>query len=87
MVRAVEKAIASADLGLNPVADGQNVRVPIPELSEERRKELVKIAAKYAEQSRISVRNVRRDGMEQLKQEEKDRGFELSLTQFSAGTD
>ncbi len=72
MVKAVEKGIASAGLGLNPSADGQNVRVPIPELSEERRKELVKVAAKYSEATRVAVRNVRRDGMEDLKKQEKD---------------
>ncbi|HEY1721880.1 MAG TPA: ribosome recycling factor [Magnetospirillaceae bacterium] len=72
MVKAVEKAIRDAGLGLNPAADGQLVRVPIPALNEERRKELQKIAGKYAEQARISVRNVRRDGMEALKKLEKD---------------
>jgi ribosome recycling factor len=72
MVKAVEKAIASAGLGLNPMADGQLVRIPLPELTEERRKELVKVAAKYSEQARIAVRNVRRDGMDQLKKLEKD---------------
>ena len=68
----VEKAIREAGLGLNPVADGQMVRVPLPELNEERREELVKIAGKYAEQCRVAVRNVRRDGMDQLKKGEKD---------------
>jgi ribosome recycling factor len=68
---AVEKAIRSAGLGLNPASDGQLIRVPIPALSEERRVELTKIAGKYAEQSRIAVRNVRRDGMEMLKKMEK----------------
>jgi len=72
LVGAVEKAIRSAGLGLNPAADGQLVRVPIPALSEERRIELTKIAGKYAEQARIAVRNVRRDGMEMLKRMEKD---------------
>ena len=71
-VQAVEKAIRESDLGLNPMIDGQNVRIPIPELNEERRTELSKVAGKYAEQARIAVRNVRRDGMEQLKQMEKD---------------
>lgn len=71
-VKAVEKAIRDAGLGLNPVVDGQNVRVPIPPLTEERRRDLTKIAGKYAEQSRISVRNARRDGMEALKKAEKD---------------
>lgn len=72
MVKAVEKAIRDAGLGLNPAADGQLVRVPIPALSEERRAELVKVAGKYAEQAKVSVRNVRRDGMEHLKKMEKD---------------
>lgn len=72
MVKAVEKAIANAGLGLNPAPDGQLIRVPIPELNEERRRELVKVASKYAEQGRIAVRNVRRDGMDTLKKLEKD---------------
>jgi ribosome recycling factor len=59
-------------LGLNPQVDGQLLRIPIPELNEERRKELAKLASKYAEQARIAVRNVRRDGMELLKKLEKD---------------
>ncbi|SEH24551.1 ribosome recycling factor [Magnetospirillum fulvum] len=71
-VKAVEKAIANAGLGLNPQADGQLIRVPIPPLNEERRKELQKVAGKYAEAARISVRNVRRDGMDSLKKMEKD---------------
>ena len=71
-VQAVEKAIRESDLGLNPMIDGQTIRIPIPELNEERRQELTKVAAKYTEQARIAVRNVRRDGMEQLKQMEKD---------------
>ena len=72
MVPIVEKAIREAGLGLNPMADGQMVRVPLPELNEERREELVKIAGKYSEQCRVAVRNVRRDGMDQLKKGEKD---------------
>ncbi len=72
LVGAVEKAIRNSGLGLNPASDGQIVRVPIPELSEERRVELVKIAGKYAEQARVSVRNVRRDGMDTLKRMEKE---------------
>ena len=72
MVKAVEKAIRDAGLGLNPTADGMTVRVPVPPLNEERRLELSKIAGKYAEQARVSVRNVRRDGMDQLKKLEKD---------------
>jgi ribosome recycling factor len=72
LTREVEKAIRDAGLGLNPASDGQLVRVPIPELSQERRTELSKIAHKYAEQARVAVRNVRRDGMEFLKKQEKD---------------
>jgi ribosome recycling factor len=72
LVKVVEKAIRSADLGLNPAVDGTLIRVPIPELSEERRAELAKIAARYAEAARVAVRNVRRDGMEHLKRQEKD---------------
>ena len=66
-VAAVEKAIRDAGLGLNPMRDGSLVRVPVPELNEERRLELVKVAGKYAEQARISIRNIRRDGMDQVK--------------------
>jgi ribosome recycling factor len=72
LVKAVDKAIRDAGLGLNPQADGQLIRIPLPELNEERRKELVKLAHKYAEAGRIAVRNVRRDGMEALKKAEKD---------------
>jgi len=72
LVAAVERAIRDAGLGVNPMSDGQLVRVPIPELSQERRQELTKIAHKYAEQARVAVRNVRRDGMDALKKLEKD---------------
>ncbi len=72
---AVEKAIRNAGLGLNPMLDGQLVRIPIPELNEERRAELAKVAAKYAEQARIAIRNVRRDGMDTLKKLEKDKAI------------
>jgi ribosome recycling factor len=72
MLKPVEKAIRDAGLGLNPQADGQLLRVPIPDLNEERRKELVKVAAKYSEQARISIRNVRRDGLDTLKKQEKE---------------
>ena len=71
-VGAVEKAIRDGGLGLNPSSDGQLVRVPIPELSQERRVELTKIAHKYAEQGRVAVRNVRRDAMDLYKKQEKD---------------
>ncbi len=70
-VKAVEKAIQNSGLGLNPIIDGQNLRIPIPELNEERRGELAKIAGKYAEQAKVSVRNVRRDGMDKLKKMER----------------
>ena len=72
LVKAVDKAIRDAGLGLNPQTDGQLIRVPLPELNEERRKELVKLAHKYAEAARVAVRNVRRDGMDALKKAEKD---------------
>ena len=72
LVKAVEKAIREANLGLNPQVDGQLVRVPVPDLSEERRKEMTKVTARYAEQARVSVRNVRREGLDGLKKQEKD---------------
>ena len=72
LVSAVDKAIRESDLGLNPVIDGQLLRIPIPPLTEERRQDLTKVAARYAEQARVAVRNVRRDGMESLKKMEKD---------------
>ncbi|MFC3225880.1 ribosome recycling factor [Marinibaculum pumilum] len=71
-VKAVEKAIRDSGLGLNPQADGQLVRIPIPELTEERRKELTRVAAQYAEQARVAVRNIRRDGMDTLKRLHKE---------------
>ena len=67
----VEKAIRSAGLGLNPISEGQTLRLPIPDLTEERRKELAKLASQYAEKAKIAVRNVRRDGMDALKTDEK----------------
>lgn len=72
MVPAVEKAIRESGLGLNPVVDGQNLRIPLPELNEERRKELVKIAHSYGENAKVAIRHVRRDGMEDIKKAEKD---------------
>ncbi len=72
LAKAVEKAIRESDLGLNPVSDGQLIRIPIPPLSEERRKELVKVAGKYAEQGKIAVRNVRRDALDGIKKLKKD---------------
>ena len=70
-VQPVEKAIRNAGLGINPIVDGQIIRLPIPELTEERRKELAKLVGQYAEKARIAVRNVRRDGMEHAKADEK----------------
>lgn len=70
-VKATEKAIRDSGLGLNPQTEGQTIRVPIPDLSQERRAELAKVAHKYAEHARVAVRNVRRDGMEALKKAEK----------------
>ena len=84
LVIAVEKAIHESGLGFNPRVDGELIRIPIPELNEERRKELSKIAGKYAEQARIAIRNIRRDGMDEIKKIEKesvigkDRAVDLS---------
>jgi len=75
MVGAVDRAIRDAGLGLNPVVDGVNLRIPLPELNEERRRELVKIAHNYAEQARVAARHVRRDGLDSLKKAEKDAGL------------
>jgi len=68
---AVEKGIAKANLGLNPMIDGQTLRLPLPDLTQERRKELAKLAGEYGEKAKIAIRNVRRDGMENLKDDEK----------------
>ena len=72
MVSAVDKAIRESNLGLNPIVDGTNLRIPLPELNEERRRELVKVAHTYAENGRVAIRHVRRDGMDDLKKAEKD---------------
>ena len=72
MTAAVEKAIRESDLGLNPMTEGNLIRVPIPDLSEDRRKEMVKVAGRYAEAARVAVRNVRRDGIEAIRSAEKD---------------
>ncbi|MBX3569355.1 MAG: ribosome recycling factor [Rhizobiaceae bacterium] len=72
MVGAVDRAIRESNLGFNPIMDGTTLRIPLPELNEQRRKELVKIAHTYAENARVAVRHVRRDGMEHLKKAEKD---------------
>ena len=71
LIGAVEKAVRESGLGINPVVDGQTIRIPIPPLTEERRVEMTKVAGKYAEQARVAVRNVRRDGMDALKKAEK----------------
>jgi ribosome recycling factor len=84
-IKAVEKAIRESNLGLNPQTDGNLIRVPIPELSEERRVEMTKIAGRYAEQARVAVRNVRRDGMDSLKRLEKD--SEISQDEHRARSD
>lgn len=75
MVGAVDKAIRDANLGLNPTTEGQTLRIRIPELNEQRRKELVKIAHKYAEEARVAVRHIRRDGIDQLKKMLKDKAI------------
>lgn len=75
LVKNVEKAILESDLGLNPMSEGQVIRINMPSLSEERRKELIKIASKAAETGRVSIRNIRRDGMDYLKKLEKDGHF------------
>ena len=72
-VNAVEKGISKANLGLNPMSDGQTVRLPLPDLTEERRRDLAKLAASYSEKAKIAIRNVRRDGMEMLKEDEKQK--------------
>src|SRR5918992_3061751 len=79
----VEKAIRNAGLGINPIVDGQNIRLPIPDMTEERRKELAKLSHQYAEKARVAVRNVRRDGMDHLKQDEKK--HEISEDQRKRG--
>ncbi|MBX3008992.1 MAG: ribosome recycling factor [Melioribacteraceae bacterium] len=73
MVQAVDKAILSADLGLNPISDGTNLKIPIPPLNEERRRELVKLVKKFGEEAKIALRNVRRDANDHLKRQEKEK--------------
>lgn len=75
LVEAVEKAIRESDLGLNPMREGAVIRIAVPDLSEERRTELAKVARKYAEAARVAIRNIRRDAMEQLRKLEKEGGF------------
>lgn len=72
LARAVEKAIMESDLGLNPASDGQLIRIPIPPLSEERRKELIKVAGKYSENNKVAIRNIRRDALDDIKKLKKD---------------
>lgn len=72
MVESVEKAIRESGLGLNPVTEGTTVRIPLPELTEERRKELIKVARQYTENARVSIRNIRRDAMDQIKKDQKE---------------
>jgi ribosome recycling factor len=79
MVAEIDKAILSADLGLNPVNDGTNIKVPIPPLTEERRKELVKLVKKFGEDAKIAVRNIRRDANDRLKKMEKDKELSEDL--------
>jgi ribosome recycling factor len=85
LVSAVDRAIRESSLGLNPIVDGTNLRIPLPELNEQRRKELVKIAHQYAENAKIAARHVRRDGMEHLKKAEKD--SEISQDEARAQSD
>lgn len=75
MVKTVEKAILDSNLGINPVTEGEVIRLPMPDLSEERRKDYVKLVAKHAEATRVSLRNIRRDGIDALKKMEKDKAI------------
>ena len=86
LIQSVEKAIRTSELGLNPMIDGNNIRVPVPELSQERRIEIAKVASKYSEDAKVTVRNIRRDAMDKIKDEEKqkliskDDSFQFSET-------
>lgn len=73
MVQIIDKAILEANLGLNPISDGTNLKIPIPPLNEERRKELVKLVKKFGEEAKVAIRNVRRDANDHLKKEQKDK--------------
>ena len=75
LIQPVEKAIRNSDLGLNPMIEGNNVRVPIPELSQERRVEIVKVASKYSEDAKVTIRNIRRDAMDKIKRRRKQKYF------------
>jgi ribosome recycling factor len=85
VVSAVDRAIREANLGFNPIVDGNNLRIPLPELNEQRRKELVKIAHQYAESARVAARHVRRDGIDGLKKSEKDHA--ISQDELRVGSD
>ncbi len=85
LVSAVDRAIREANLGFNPIVDGSNLRIPLPELNEQRRKELVKIAHQYAESARVAARHVRRDGIDSLKKAEKDHA--ISQDEQRVGSD
>ncbi len=75
LIQSVEKAIRNSDLGLNPMIEGNLIRVPIPELSQERRVEIVKVASKYSEETKVTIRNIRRDAMDKIKDEEKEKNI------------
>ena len=75
LIQSVEKAIRNSELGLNPMIEGNNIRIPIPELSQERRIEIVKVASKYSEEAKITIRNIRRDAMDKIKDEEKKKSI------------
>ena len=75
LIQPVEKAIRNSDLGLNPMIEGNNVRVPIPELSQERRVEIVKVASKYSEDAKVTIRNIRRDAIDKIREEEKQKNI------------
>ena len=75
LIQSIEKAIRNSELGLNPMIEGNNIRIPIPELSQERRIEIVKVASKYSEEAKITIRNIRRDAMEKIKDEEKNKSI------------
>lgn len=84
-IRSIEKAILTSDLGLNPMSDGTVIRIPIPPLTEERRKELIKVVHKRLEDARIALRNLRREGLERLRQAEKNK--EISQDQYTRASD
>ena len=73
LIQSVERAIRNSELGLNPMIEGNNIRIPIPELSQERRIEIVKVASKYSEEAKVTIRNIRRDAMDKIKDEEKQK--------------